>query len=128
MKKADKYILFGILALLILSALSFYILKTYFSKPGAVAIITQNGIPIHKIDLKHVEIPYEITIAAENGGYNTVYIQQNQIEIIEADCPDQLCTNTGPLSYTGDISVCLPHGLMVEIQEGETGEIDSLSY
>ena len=128
MKKADKYILLGILFVLILSILSVYIFKTYFSKPGTIAVVTQNGVPIHRIDLSLVETPYEIVVPADDDGYNTLAIQKNQIQIVDADCPDKLCIKTGPLSHTGDISVCLPHGLMVEIQEGEAREIDSLSH
>ena len=128
MKKADKYILIGVLFILILSTFSVYIFKTYFSRPGAIAVVTQNGVPIHRIDLSLVETPYEIVVPADDGSYNTLAIQNNQIQIIDADCPDKVCIKTGPLSHTGDISVCLPHGLMVEIQEGQPREIDSLSH
>ena len=128
MKKADKYILLTVAILLVLSTLSVYLFKTHFSKPGAIAVITQNGTPIHKIDLKHVESPYEITTQSDHDGYNKISIQKDAIKITDANCPDKLCVRTGSLSYTGDIAVCLPHGLMIEIQEGETGELDSLSY
>jgi len=47
---------------------------------------------------------------------------------MDANCPDKLCVKTGILSYIDDMTVCLPHGLFVEMQEGEAGEIDGLSY
>lgn len=133
MKKADKYVLLGISILLIISSLGTYFFKTQLSKnplskSGATAIITQNGLPIHKIDLNAVGEAYEATIQGDFGGYNKIYVEKNQITIIDANCPDQLCVKTGSLSYQGDIAVCLPHQLMIEIQSEEADQIDSLSY
>lgn len=128
MKNADKYILLGIALVLTLSILGVYLSKTLFSRPGTLAIITQNGTPIHKIDLSHVHKPYQMTIRSNNGGYNTISVEKDMLKVSDSDCPDKLCVKTGPLTYTGDLAVCLPHGLFIEIQAGDKGEIDSLSY
>lgn len=128
MKKADKYILIGIGLVLSLSVLGVYLSKTLFSQPGTLAIITQNGNPIHEIDLSQVDTPYQMTIQASNGGYNTISVEKNMIKISDSDCPDKLCVKTGPLTYTGDLAVCLPHGLLIEIEAGEQGTVDSLAY
>lgn len=128
MKKADKYILFGISLLLAVSIFGLYLIKTHFSRPGTIAIITQDSTPIHQIDLNDVDIPYEFSILADDHRYNKVYVEKNKIRISYANCPDKLCVKAGTLSHTGDIAVCLPHGLFIEIQEGKVGEIDSLSY
>ena len=127
MKKADKYILLVISVLLILSITGIYIFKTYFSKPGSIAIISIDGNPVYEVDLSKVNTPYEHMVQTANG-YNNIYIEKGQIKVIDANCPDKLCIKTGALSHTGDIAVCLPHGLLIEITEGETGDIDSLSY
>lgn len=127
-KKADKYILLGITLFLTVSILGVYLFKTHFSRPGAIAIITQNGTLLHKIDLNNVDIPYEFVVLADEHHYNTIYVEKNQIRVMDANCPDKLCVKSGILSHTGDIAVCLPHGLFIEILEGEAGEIDSLSY
>lgn len=128
MKKADKYIIIGIAILLVISMIGVYIFKTLFSKSGATALVTQNGTIIHDIDLNKVSDPYEFIVEADNGGYNTIYVENGKIKFNEADCPDQLCVQTGFLTNTNDISVCLPHGLFIEIQGGMEGEIDILSH
>lgn len=128
MKKADKYILLGIAILLVISIAGVYLFKTYFSTPGATAMITQKGKLIHTIDLNSVTEPYEITVASDNDGFNTIYIAKDKIKFSNANCPDQLCVKTGFLAHTNDISVCLPHSLFIEIQGGSQGEIDTLAH
>jgi len=48
-------------------------------------------------------------------GYNQVIIHDGQAEVHEADCPNQICVNTASASEIGDMIVCLPHRLVVEI-------------
>lgn len=128
MKKADKYILLVVIILLVTSIVGVYLFKTVLSTPGATAIITQNGSVIHSIDLNKVNEPYEITVKAENNGFNTIYVEKGKIKFSQATCPDQLCVQTGFLSHINDIAVCLPHGLFIEIEGGSEGDIDSLSH
>lgn len=128
MKKADKYILFGVIILLALSSISVYIFKIFLSKPGATAIITQNGSVIHRIDLSEVNNPYEITIESDNNGYNTIYVEKYKIKFSQSNCPDQLCVKTGFLSNISDIAVCLPHGIFIEIEGEAEGDIDILAH
>ncbi len=128
MKKADKYILLVIIILLVTSIVGVYLFKTVLSTPGATAIITQNGSVIHSIDLNKVNEPYEITVKAENNGFNTIYVEKGKIKFSQATCPDQLCVQTGFLSNINDIAVCLPHGLFIEIEGGTEGDVDSLAY
>ncbi|HHX60872.1 MAG TPA: NusG domain II-containing protein [Epulopiscium sp.] len=128
MKKVDKYILLGVVILLIVSIIGVYIFKFHLATPGATAIITQNGHAIHRIDLNAVTEPYELNVETENNGYNTIYIEKNKIKFSDANCPDKLCVQTGFLSSTNDISVCLPHGLFIEIEGGTEGDIDILAH
>lgn len=37
-----------------------------------------------------------------------------------SDCPDQVCVLAGRLSHPGDFAACLPNGLSVWIEGGET--------
>lgn len=128
MKKADKYILLAIIILVVLSSLGVYISQTILAKPGATALISQDGDVIQTIDLSKVEDPYEFTIKSNNKGINTVYVEKDHIKFASANCPDQLCVKTGLLSRSNDIAVCLPHGLIIEIQGGSEGEIDILAH
>ena len=53
-------------------------------------------------------------------------IQDGQVFISEADCPDGLCVNTGKISKTGQTIICLPHKLVIEITDSETSVSDDI--
>lgn len=52
-------------------------------------------------------------------GYNIVEIKNQKVHIREADCPDQLCIHQGYIDEPGEILVCLPHQMVVEIVKPE---------
>ncbi|QGU94545.1 NusG domain II-containing protein [Clostridium bovifaecis] len=49
-------------------------------------------------------------------GKNIIKIHDGGVEMIEADCPDSICENTGFVNKMGDVIVCLPHEVLVEIR------------
>ncbi len=60
------------------------------------------------------------------GGKNIMEIQDGQVFVSEADCPDGLCVNTGKISKTGQTIICLPHKLVIEITDSETSVSDDI--
>lgn len=48
-------------------------------------------------------------------GSNTIVIEDGIVKVVDANCPDLVCVKTKPASNTGDMIVCLPHKLIVEI-------------
>lgn len=105
------------LTILLLAAGTFWMLQ---GKPsGGTAIITQNGIELHRIDLNNVTGRMEIQIG---GRYNELIVAENgRIRFEQADCPDQICVNTGWISRPGQVSVCVPAGVILKIT-GDDGE------
>ena len=65
----------------------------------------------------------------ENKGHNRIVINDGKVYMEEADCPDKYCVSQGKISKTGEIIVCLPHKLSVEIknQSEATDEIDAVA-
>ncbi len=65
------------------------------------------------------EIPVEI------GGSvtNTIVIKDGNADMVYADCPDQTCVKTRPISAQRETIVCLPNRVVVEVisSEEETG-------
>lgn len=54
-------------------------------------------------------------------GYNTIYIEDGKVWIHDATCPDKVCLSQGKISHDGELIVCLPNRLMVQIKDnGET--------
>lgn len=52
-------------------------------------------------------------------GFAKVVIKNNSVSVSEVDCPDKICQNTGEISLKGDVIICVPNKLVVEINGGE---------
>ena len=68
------------------------------------------------------------TITIQNDlGINTIQIQNKDVWMEEADCPDGYCKEQVHISKNKQTIVCLPHKLVVEISDvSEKSESDSV--
>lgn len=68
------------------------------------------------------------TITIQNDfGINTIQIQNKDVWMEEADCPDGYCKEQGHISKNKQTIVCLPHKLVVEISDdSKKSEPDSV--
>lgn len=56
------------------------------------------------------------TYAVETSyGTNILRIEGKTVRMEQADCKDQLCVHQGSISLPGQMIVCLPHRVLVEI-------------
>ena len=53
-------------------------------------------------------------------GINRVKIEGGKVRVTEADCPDKLCVYHPAATRSGEMIVCLPHKLVVQIEDGKT--------
>ena len=53
---------------------------------------------------------------------NVCEIQDGEVHMTEADCPDQLCIHQGSIHIQGETIVCLPNRVTVEITGNDTEE------
>lgn len=60
----------------------------------------------------------EYTVSGYGGGVNHVVIQDGEVWVDEASCPDKLCVRQGRVRDSGQMIICLPNRVVVEI----TGE------
>ncbi|WP_203623795.1 MULTISPECIES: NusG domain II-containing protein [unclassified Lacticaseibacillus] len=96
------------------------------SQPGSgrtlTAYVTHNGKRVYQIQLTghHGTSRYHYQAGNE---YNDIVTTGDQIQIIDANCPDQVCVKKGRISKPGQTIVCLPHKLLVEIKSstGDSG-------
>ncbi len=84
---------------------------------GQVAEIYVNGELLQQVDLNKVETPYEIPIE-QNGKLNIVYVEDGQISVKSANCPDGLCVKQGAISNSFYPIVCLPNNVVIKIKGG----------
>ena len=55
---------------------------------------------------------------------NTLVISDGYAWVIDASCPDHLCEQQGKICYNGEMIICLPNQLIVQIEGGETPPVD----
>ncbi|WP_432408259.1 NusG domain II-containing protein [Wukongibacter sp. M2B1] len=67
------------------------------------------------------------TVQTSNG-INVIKIENGKVRMTEADCPDQICIKDGPISEPGEMLVCLPHKVVVEVKGKGEAKVDELSY
>lgn len=101
------------------------------SAPGMTANIYQNGVCIRSIDLSRVTQAETYTVESEQGT-NVIRVEPGRICIQEADCPDQVCVHAGWLSDSAAPIVCLPHRLVIRLEQeaagsAAPGQIDGVS-
>ena len=83
---------------------------------GHVANIYQNGICIRSIDLSDVQEPFRFTVHDLNGHENIIEVEPGRIRVESANCPDQICVNTGWLSKGITPIVCMPARLSIQLE------------
>ena len=99
------------LALLCILAL---VLFAFLQKPGGVVRIYQNGELLQELPLDE---DAQVTIPSQNGGFNTVAIQDGAVRMLAADCAGQDCVQHTPVRKTLERIVCLPHQLVIQVEE-----------
>lgn len=108
MKKGDVVVI--ILALL-MSFIPYFYIK---GQGKAYVYIMVDGQAYRNIPL--TEQKQELTIETPNG-YNTIVIENKGVAVTDANCHDHICEEFGIKKQIGDIIVCLPHKVYIEIKE-----------
>ena len=107
-----------VLALVLISllALRIYGNTRNPSATSTIAAIYQNGVCIRRVDLDSVTEEERFLLQGD-AGENLILIQPGRICVAEADCPDQICVLQGWLPEGGFPIACLPHGLIIQIED-----------
>ncbi len=107
----------AVFLLIIAASIAVWFLHRSFAKPPKTAQILQNGVVIRTVDLENVAEPYEFELVSENGGHNTIRVENGRIGVVAADCPDKICVRQGFIESGVLPIVCLPHRLSVVITD-----------
>ena len=115
MTKSVKICLIAVIIIFIASAvISYFILKP---TDNTMVEIVQNNKVIYTLDLSH-EPDRTFRIEYSDDGWNEIKIENGQICVSDADCPDKTCVKTGFLRSETIPVVCLPHKLIIRFCEG----------
>lgn len=110
-KSATKFDLLLILLLLAAGG-GFFLWQRERSAGDKVLIWSENEL-VTSFSLKKDTI-YTVTT---DLGTNTIVIENGQVRVTDADCPDKICEQMGLISKPGETIVCLPHKLVVEVSD-----------
>lgn len=122
-KKAD-IVLIAALLVLSLAPGGYFFATGFLDETGHTkAVIQVDGALYKEIPLSEHTGTETFTIDTPQG-YNTVVVQDQSIAITEADCPDKICVSDGYISKPGEMTVCLPHKVMIEVQSADGGDPD----
>ncbi len=122
MKKADKYLIIGIL---IVAAISLLGIKLFMNGSADKVLITMDGevykeVELHKNQTIIIEVPGEEKT-------NTLEIKDGYAKMIDSSCPDHLCEQQHRISKKGETIICLPNKVVVEVKSEEETEIDGVA-
>lgn len=111
MKKWD--FLLGIC--IILAAIGIYVAigASYRAQGDMIAVQTADG------TVSRYSLLYEEEIKIGDG--NTLIIKGGKADMIFANCPDQVCVHSKPVSKMGETIICLPNKVVIEVL-GQNGE------
>lgn len=115
---AGILLLFGIIGLV---AVEGY--KTHTTK-NAVAVVYVDGVEYGRYPLGQ---DTQVLIESADG-YNNLVIRDGYARVEEASCPDKLCMNHGKINKNGETLVCLPNKVVIEIENGEDGQVDGSTH
>lgn len=124
--KGDKYLIVFIIIISLLSLV--YVNKSILKYNKKYVSIQVDGQEIKKVIFDKNIIGETIPIKTEFG-YNLIEIGDEKVRVIEADCPDKLDVKQGYISKVGEVIVCLPNKLVIEIKGiDDERDVDYMSY
>lgn len=58
-------------------------------------------------------------------GVLTVVVRDGQVAVAKAECPDHVCVKTGPVASGGSVIACVPNGVIVLVEGGDSNGLDA---
>lgn len=79
---------------------------------GKQVEITVNGKVYKTLNLNDDQ---ELRIPSKGQHYNVIQVKDGVVDMLEADCKNQVCVQSATIDEVGETIVCLPHKVIVKI-------------
>ena len=66
-----------------------------------------------------------IVLKKNDNHYNTIVIENGEVFMENASCPDQICVHHKKISKNGETIICLPNEVYLEVVSSNDNEIDN---
>lgn len=111
--KWGDYLIYIIITI---SAVALFIQGPAFLRPviGGMAQVSIDGQTVRTIDAGELAKSGQFKLTA-NGYHYTVEYNGGKVRISQADCPDQVCVQTGWVSRLGQVAACVPGHLILSV-------------
>jgi hypothetical protein len=116
---ADK-VLIGMLIAAIVAGFAY---TEHLAPKGTEAVVQVDAKTVYKTDLVEART---FTVAGARG-FMVLEVLDGKIAVTRADCPNQICVNTGWRGQAGDVIVCVPNKAVVKIHAEESREIRAVT-
>ncbi len=118
--KWGDYIVIGIVLICIIFSFTIIQLIKY---RGNVCIISVNEDEIYRLSLNEDK---EIVVQGPIGE-TRIKIENGSIWIMDAPCPQKICQKMGKINRTGEIIVCVPNKVIIQIESDDEQTIDGFT-
>lgn len=147
--KADLWWISGVLFLALVLLLFFYRNRM----PGEYARISYDGdvilqiplaqsgeryyllaeekefqINVREVSAKELESAAFSEMIGRAAHYNVILCRDGEVQMLQSNCPDQICVHHSVISAAGENIICLPHKVVVDIFGEKEGELDGTAY
>ncbi|NOX91752.1 MAG: NusG domain II-containing protein [Gammaproteobacteria bacterium] len=78
---------------------------------GAEAVVLVNGKRWARLDLfqnQDLDVPGPL-------GHSYIQVRDGQVRFVDSPCPNKLCVHTGWLNQGGEVAICLPNKVSLQI-------------
>lgn len=89
-------------------------------KHGGMVAIHHRGNLLEKVGLEK-----DMIIVLPNGEMK-IEVKDSKVRAAWSDCPNQLCVNTGWIKTAGEIIVCVPNKVLIEIEATDFPALDAV--
>ncbi len=119
--KKYRYDFMIIFLLLVFAGAGWLIINYLYNAKGESVEVIVGGKTIESFPLNE---NFEYTI--ETGEFvNVLKIEEGQVWIEDANCPDELCVKQGKISKDGQSIICLPHKTVIRINSDNEASVDA---
>ena len=89
-----------------------------------LVVVCQSKDGFYRVDPLDTDAAYTVSTP---HGYNNVTISGGTVDVTSADCDNQVCVDSAPISQPGEQIVCLPHEVVLEVA-ASADDVAPLSY
>ena len=127
LKPGDRILLavLGVAVLLGLVWFGLSLVNGRNSSANGMVVVTQTKNGFRRVDPLDLDVEYTVETPGTgvgedaDGGRNNVRIHDGRVDVVSANCSNQLCVAHDPVDTAGEQIVCLPHGMVVEVVTNE---------